>query len=128
MRAKRLIKQAEKEHKENLARAREIGQLAKELQSGLKTASALNRDDLKRIERLEKLTKKIRGEAGGEDDEVQILNRPTNQSGAVAQIAQVAESLSKSVQETPRQVVNASVIDSANVLLELIRLLRTFAQ
>lgn len=128
MRAKRLIKQAEKEHKENLARAREIAQLAKELQSGLKTASSLDRDGLKRVERLEKLTKKIRGEAGGEADEVQIVNRPTNQSSAVAQIADVAESLSKSVQDTPRQVVNAGVIDSANVLLELIRLLRTFAQ
>lgn len=128
MRAKRLIKQAEKEHKENLARAREIAQLAKELQSGLKTSNTLDRDGIKRVERLEKLTKKIRGEAGGEDDEVQILNRPGNQSGAVAQIAEVAESLAKSVQDTPRQVVNASVIDSANVLLELIRLLRTFAQ
>ena len=128
MRAKRLIKQAEKEHKENLERAREIAQLAKELQSGFKTANSLNRDGVKRVERLEKLTKKIRGEAGGEADEVQIINRPTNQRAAVAQIAEVAELLSKSVQDTPRQVVNAGVIDSANVLLELIRLLRTFGQ
>ena len=128
MRAKRLIKQAEKEHKENLERAREIAQLAKELQSGFKTRSSLDRDGLKRVERLEKLTKKIRGEAGGEADEVQIINRPTNQSAAVTQIAEVAESLSKSVQDTPRQVVNAGVIDRANVLLELIRLLRTFTQ
>lgn len=128
MRAKRIIKQAEKEHRENLERAREISQLAKELQASFKNASALDREGVKRIERLEKLTKKIRGEAGGEADEVQIVDRPANKEDALSQIAEVAQSLSKSVQDTPRQVVNAGVIDSANVLLELIRLLRTFTQ
>jgi hypothetical protein len=126
MRAKRAIKLAEKEHQQNLERAREISQLAKELQQGLKEKSALGREYLKRVERLEKLTKKIRGEAGGEADEVQIVNRPSDIGAATTQIAEVAESLSKSVQNTPRQVVSASVIDSANVLLELITILRTF--
>jgi hypothetical protein len=126
MRAKRLIKLAEKEHRENLERAREIAQLAKELQAGFKTAGSLDREGLKRLERLEKLTKKIRGEAGGEADEVQIVNRPSDKSSAISQIAEVADSLSKTVQDTPRQVVAAGVIDSANVLLELIKILRTF--
>jgi len=127
MRAKRAIKLAEKEHQQNLNRAREISQLAKELQQGLKQKTALDREDLKRVDRLEKLTKKIRGEAGGEADEVQIVNRPSNVGEAMTQIAEVTESLSKSVQNTPRQVVSASVIDNANVLLELIRILRTFS-
>lgn len=127
MRAKRAIKLAEKDHQQNLERAREISQLAKELAQGLKGKSAFDREDLKRVERLEKLTKKIRGEAGGEEDEVQIVNRPTDIGAAVTQIAETTESLSKSVQNTPRQVVSASVIDSANVLLELIRILRSFA-
>jgi hypothetical protein len=126
MRAKRAIKLAEKEHRQNLDRAQEVSQLAKELQQGLKDKTALDREDLKRVERLEKLTKKIRGEAGGEADEVQIVNRPSDISGAVTQIAEVTESLSKNVQNTPRQVVSAGVIDNANVLLELIRILRTF--
>lgn len=127
MRAKRAIKLAEKEHQQNLDRAREISQLAKDLQQGLKDKSTLDREDLKRAERLEKLTKKIRGEAGGEADEVQIVNRPSDISAAATQIAEVSESLSKSVQNTPRQVISASVIDRANVLLELIRILRTFS-
>jgi hypothetical protein len=127
MRAKRAIKLAEKEHKQNLERAREVSQLAKQLQEGVKAKSQLDRDDLKLVERLEKLTKKIRGEAGGEADEVQILNRPSDISSAVTQIFEVTESLSKNVQNTPRQVVSASVIDNANVLLELIRILRGFS-
>lgn len=128
MRAKRAIREAEKEHQQNLDRAEEISQLAKELQQGFKTKNSLDREGLKRLDRLEKLTKKIRGEAGGEENEVQIVNRPTDKSAAIAQIAETAESLSKTVQNTPRRVVSASVIDGANVLLELIGILRTFTQ
>jgi len=126
MRAKRAIKIAEKEHEDNLKRAKELSDLAKELRESSKSKSTLDRDDTKRLERLEKLTKKIRGEAGGEDEEVKIVDRPTDAKTALTQIVEKAESLAKSVQDTPRQVVSASVIGSANVLLELIRIVRTF--
>jgi hypothetical protein len=126
IRAKRLIKMAEKEHEENLKRAREISKLSQDLRTNLKTRSVLDREDTKKLERLEKLTKKIRGEAGGEDDDVQIVNVPSDVSSAVTQIAENAELLSKDVQKTPRQVVSAAVIDRANVLLQLIKILRGF--
>jgi hypothetical protein len=127
MRAKRAIKIAEKEHQENLNRAREISQIGCELQDSLKHKSHLDRDANKKLDRLEKLTKKIRGEAGGEDEEVKIVNRPSDISSAVAQISETAQSLSKNVQDTPRQVVSATVIGNANVLLELIKIVRSFA-
>ena len=126
MRAKRAIKMAEKDYRENLDRACEITEIAKALQTSLKDKTTIDRDSLKKIERLEKLTKKIRGEAGGEDEEVNIVDRPTNITAAVNQIAESAESLSKNVHNTPRQVVSASVIGNANVLLELIKVLRSF--
>jgi hypothetical protein len=126
MRAKHAIKLAEKEHKENLGRAREIAQLGKELQESLKGKTTLDRNSLKKIERLEKLTKKIRGEAGGEEEEVDIIDRPADISSAATKIAETSEALSKNVQNTPRQVVSASVIGEANVLLELIKMLRSF--
>lgn len=128
LRAKRAIKLAEKDHQENLNRAREIAQIGKELQESLKNKSTLDRGSLKKIERLEKLTRKIRGQAGGEAEDVDIVKRPSDIPSAVAQIADASESLSKDVQNTPRQVVSASVIENANVLLELIRMLRTFAR
>ena len=128
MRMKRAIKLAEKEHQENVNRAHEIAQLGKELNESLKGQSSIDRNAVKKIERLEKLTKKIRGEAGGEDEEVEIANRPSDLSSAATQIAEAAETLSKDVQNTPRQVVSASVISNANVLLELIKMLRTFVR
>jgi hypothetical protein len=126
IRAKRAIKLAEQDHEEHLNRARQILTLAKELQTNLKDKTTIDHDSLKKIERLEKLTKKIRNEAGGDDEEVKIVDRPTNITGAVDQIAETAESLSKTVHDTPRQVVSASMISTANVLLELIKLLRGF--
>jgi hypothetical protein len=126
LRAKRAIKIAEKEHEDNLNRAKEISQLGQSLKNDLKDRSALDREDTKKIDRLEKLTKKIRGEAGGEDDDVQIAAPPADVPTAVTQIADNAEQLSKAVQKTPRQVVSAAVIDRANVLLQLVKILRGF--
>ncbi|HSD46517.1 MAG TPA: hypothetical protein VLB87_07830 [Pyrinomonadaceae bacterium] len=126
IKAKRAIKLAEKGHQENLERARQILDLAKDLQANLKDKSTIDRDSLKKIDRLEKLTKKIRNEAGGEDEEVKIVDRPADMTAAVNQIVESAESLSKTVHDTPRQVVSASMISTANVLLELIKLLRAF--
>lgn len=126
IRAKRAIKAAEKDHQENVNRAHEIADLAKDLQKTLKDKPAIDHDSVKKIDRIEKLTKKIRSEAGGADEEVDIVDRPANITGAVNQIADSADSLSKAVENTPRQVVSASVISKANVLLQLIKLLRSF--
>lgn len=128
LRAKRAIKMAEKDHEDNLKRATEIAQLGQELRDTLKDKSVIDRDSLKKVERLEKLTKKIRSEAGGEDEDVTIETKPSDLCGAVTQIAEASESLSKNVRDTPRQVVSASVIGKANVLLELLKMVRGFVR
>ena len=128
IRAKRLIKLAEKEHQENLDRAQEISQLGKDLRTDLKNRAVLERVDAKKLDRLEKLTRKIRGEAGGEETEVEIPNVPSDIPSAAERIADVADELSKDVQKTPRQVVSAAVIERANVLLKLVKILRGFTR
>lgn len=127
IRAKRELRIAEKEHEENLKRAREIGDIGKQLKD-FKDGSTLDRDCAKKIERLEKLAKKVRSEAGGEEEEITISPRPTDLRSAIKQISEASETLSKDVQNTPRRVVSASVISNANVLLELIRLARDFVR
>ncbi len=64
MRAKRAIRYAEKEHQDNLTRAKEASQLGTQLAASFKSKQALNSSDMKKLEKLEKLTKKIRTEAG----------------------------------------------------------------
>ena len=128
LRAKQAIKFAEKGHQENLSRAKEIADIGKELKAAIDGTPILSRESQKKIERLEKLTRKIRSEAGGDDQEVELLNRPADVPSAVTKIAETAEALSKDVQNTPRQVISTSVIENANVLLELIKIVRTFSR
>jgi len=127
IRAKRELRIAEKDYQENLNRAKEIGDIGKEFKD-FKDSSSLDRDCVKKIERLEKLTKKVRSEAGGDDEEITITPRPTDLTSAMKQISEASANLSKEVQNTPRRVVSASVISNANVLLELIRLARGFVR
>jgi len=127
IRAKREIKLAEKDHQENLNRAKEIGEIGKQLRESFSGKDTLDRDNFKKIERLEKLAKKIRSEAGGDDEEL-TFPRPSDLPSAIKQISEASETLSKDVQNTPRRVVSASVITHANVLLELIKIARTIAR
>jgi hypothetical protein len=128
IRRKQAIKYAEEGHQENVDRAKEIAQIGKELKSAVSNTPILSRESHKKIERLEKLTRKIRGEAGGDDQEIEIANRPTDVPSTISRIADAADTLSKEVQDTPRQVVSTSVIENANVLLELIKIMRTLVR
>ncbi|HUE81764.1 MAG TPA: hypothetical protein VMM84_06565 [Pyrinomonadaceae bacterium] len=124
MRAKRAIKYAEQNYKKNLARAQEVAELAKNVNLSFKENRALNRDDLKKIEKMQKLAKQIRSNAGGSGDGAKIEERPRDLTEALDRVAEMSDSLRERVEKTPRQVVSASVIDEANVLLELINIVR----
>jgi len=124
MRAKRAIKYAEQNYKKNLARAQEVAEIAKVVNLSFKENRALNRNDLKKIEKMQKLTKQIRSNAGGSGDGAKIENRPGDLTEALDRVAEMSDSLRERVEKTPRHVVSASVIDEANVLLELINIVR----
>lgn len=128
MRAKRAIRYAEKEHQDNLTRAKEASQLGSQLNAAFKSQQALNSSDLKKLEKLEKLTKKIRTDAGASDDDFVLERKPENLAAAVESVEKVSCSLSENVLKTPRQVVSATIIEEANVLLELIRIVRNFTR
>jgi hypothetical protein len=124
MKAKRAIKYAEEEHKENIDRAKEVCEIAGKLEETLKSKDGFVRDDVKKLERLEKLAKQLRSKAGGSDSDEELDKPPTDLKSALTRVIEVSESLSDAVQKTPRQVVSATVIDEANVLLQLIKIVR----
>ncbi|HEX8919844.1 MAG TPA: hypothetical protein VF766_00105, partial [Pyrinomonadaceae bacterium] len=79
-------------------------------------------------ERLEKLTRKIRSEAGGSDGEVTIENMPSQIEPALTRLTEICDKLRQVVEKTPRQVISAAVIERANELLEIIRYVRIFTR
>lgn len=128
MRVKQSLKLLEKEYKQNIQRAREVAELSAQLRDALKAGRSFGREETKKLERLEKLAKKIRDEAGGSDEETLLNNPPGKLESALSRLADVAASLYKAVEKTPRQVISAVVIEEANVILKLARLTRNLFQ
>jgi len=124
MRARLALKVEKKQYDENVARAREASELASKLVKAYEAKKAFNSEDDKQFERLEKLTKRIRNEAGGSDTDPDVKNIPTVMEVAVKRVAEMADDLRKLVENTPRHVISASVIDQANKLLGLIQHVR----
>jgi predicted transcriptional regulator len=125
MRAKRAIKFADKEYQENLERARDLSSLSASIVASFKQKHELDQENLKKLEKVEKLAKSIRSAAGGSEDEVEMKKPPTNLRAAVDMLDDLSKSLKDKVEKTPKHVISAAVIDEANVLLELIRIVRT---
>jgi hypothetical protein len=122
--AKRAIKFAEKEYRENIERAHELADLGLQLGDSFKKNQQLDREDLKRLDRLEKLTKAIRNAAGGSASEKDSDEHPVDLRVNIKKMLNIVESLAHRVEKIPRHVISAAVIDEANVLLELIHLVR----
>ena len=124
MRGKLLLKEEKKQYDENVARAREVSQLGSQVQESFAAKKLFNSDDGKKLERLEKLTRKIRNEAGGSESDAEVKDIPGELEAAVKRLAAVADELYKLVEKTPRHVVSAAVIDQANKLIGLVQRLR----
>lgn len=125
MRAKRAIKEAEKEYQENLERARDLSSLGTTVVASFKQKRELDEHDYKKLEKVEKLAKGIRRAAGGCEDDVEMEKPPRDLISAMEMLDVVSHSLKSKVEKTPKHVISAAVIDEANVLLELLRILRT---
>lgn len=120
------IRHEEENHREMVERADETARLAFGLRDSFARTKGLGRDDLKMLEKMEKLARKIRGGAGGSDDDEKLQDPPAQLEQAVARIAEVSGKLGESVRKSSRLVVSGAVIKGSNELIELIRHARAF--
>ena len=119
-----ILKEEKKAYEANVARAKEAQQLAADLKSSYEAKDAFTTEDQKKLERLEKLTRRIRNEAGGSDSAEDQKDLPSTLKSAVSALADMAEGLCKEVKKTPRKVLSANIIGQANKLIEVIRFVR----
>ena len=119
------IKHEEESHKEMVERADEAALIGEQLQDTFRKNKSLSKDDLKKLDRMEKLVRKNRGGAGASDDDEPLDNPPQAMDKAVARLAELSDQLNKSVQKTSRLVISAAVINSSNELIELIKHIRS---
>ena len=123
MRAKLALSRDKKLYDENLARARDTAEIASQLLESYHAKKSFSTEDQKKLERIEKLARRIRNEAGGTETEVEIEASPVMET-AMKSVADNAEELRKEVEKTPRHVISTTVIDQANKLIGLIQHVR----
>lgn len=123
-RTRLILKEQKKNYEEHVARAKEARQIASDLKAVYETRSVFSAEEQKKWERLEKLTRRIRNEAGGSDSNADPRDIPVSIEAAVKRVAEMADELCKEVEKTPRRVVSASVIDQANRLIGVIQFVR----
>ena len=128
MRVRWEIKYAEKERLENLDRAREASQIGAELYEAYEHNNGLTANDRKKLDRLEKVTKKIRSRAGGSDGDEAMSDMPNQMGPMLKRLSETVDIMCKAVEKTPRQIVSATVIERSNDVLEMIRWIRSFAR
>lgn len=124
MHARQILKAEKKQYDDNVARAREVAQIATQLVETYQAKKIFTSDESKKLERLERLTKRIRNEAGGSDTDPDVKDLPDAMEAVVKRVAELADGLHKMVENTPRHVISASVIDQANKILGLIQHVR----
>lgn len=119
------IRRGEEAHKETLERAREGAEIVSHLRQSFEANSLLGAHEIKQLERVEKLAKKIRGSAGGSDDDESLQNLPREVGSAIRQLAEAVEDLKKKVEKTSRLVTSAGVIQRSNEVIQLVKHIRT---
>jgi hypothetical protein len=124
MKARLAIKAEQKEYDDNLVRAREAAELGTQISEAYGAHQTLDAEEAKKLERLEKLARKIRSEAGGLGLEEEYKDPPSTLESAVKRVKELATELEKDVEKTPKHVVSTAVIDRANDLLGVIQRLR----
>lgn len=128
MAARREINLAEKERRQNLERGREAEQLSNELLQAFSASRTLSHDDLKKLDRVEKLARTVRRVEGGSEGDEKPDKIPTQLEAGLKQMVEVTTDLRKRIENTPRQVVSATIISETNVLLELVKYVRALSQ
>jgi hypothetical protein len=124
------IDREKKDFQELLERGGEAAKLSGELDKSFAENKRLTVEDWKKLERLEKLSKKIREELGASDStgEVSTANsddeKVSSMPDAVDKLKNVSQKLSDELKKTTRYTVSAAAIQSSNAVLKIVRFIR----
>jgi uncharacterized phage infection (PIP) family protein YhgE len=130
--AKNRIEREKKDFQELLDRGAEAAKLSEELDTSFVKNKSLNLDDQRKLERLEKLSKKIREELGASDSNSSNDNPSGNSEDiklstlpdAIDKLKNITVKLTDELQKSSRYIVSAIAVQSSNNILKIIRFIR----
>ena len=137
---KQRIEREKKDYREMLERSEEALKLSDELEKSVAQNSKLTAQDQAKLERLEKIVKKIRKELGGDDDDSEILEanpeitssedekieKPLTVVSAIKRLQSGAAKLVEELKKTTRFSISAVAIQSSNALLKIVKFVQFY--
>jgi hypothetical protein len=126
-REKMRIDQEKKDYQEMLDRGEQALKLSQDLEKAFEQRPSITRADIEKLDDLEKLVKKVRGEMGGNsddnDDQADELPTKTVEDGIKA-LPVYAGKLVEELKKTSRFGISAAAIQSSNSVLRIVRFLK----
>lgn len=125
--AKQRIKSEEKEFNELIGRSEEAAKISTEIWNAYDSNKKLNADDGKKLDRLEKLIKKIRDDLGSESDDDKdksAENVSLSYADVLKSLSETSATLFDDLKKSGRFSVSVSSIENSNKLLKLVRYVR----
>ncbi len=116
---KRKIEERKKEYNELLQRSKEVAELGEALYTAYEKRKSLTSEEIKKLERLEKLIRKILDDLGGKSDKGEV-QRLRSLDEALKFIKENTKELSSIVEKSTRFAISATAIEVSNALLETI--------
>lgn len=128
--AKSRIEREKKDYAELLQNGEEAVKLSESLEKTFADSKTLSSEDQKKLDRLEKLAKKIRSELGAENGEDAVGDEKTNEKAPLTMLSAFQNLKSSTVKlvgelkKTTRHSVSVVAIQSSNAFLRIVRFIR----
>lgn len=122
--AKQRIAREKKDFNELLERGEEALKLTGQLEESFTQNNQFTAEDQKKLERLEKVVKKIRSEMGGDGDDEEVEDKPSSIAKALETLKNGTSTLVGELKKTSRYSVSVVAVQSSNALLKVVQFLR----
>lgn len=124
--AKQRIEREKEDYVQLLQRGEEAVKLSSEVEKSFSQNNQLSAADRKKLDRLEKVVKKIRSEIGANDDDsaIETESKPLTILNALDALQNNTAKLVEELKKSTRYSISVIAIESSNLLLKVVRFLR----
>lgn len=124
------IEKAKKDFEERLDRAERATKLSHQIGASVEKTSKVTSEDRERIDDLEKITKDLLDDLGG--DAGDLINEVTDQdtgktpAATAKQLENAVATMAAELKKTTRFTISAAAIESSGAVLRIVRVLRSY--
>lgn len=118
------IKENKEEYDELVERSEEIEKLSAELRLSFEENESFSDSDLEKLERVEDLIKKVRGELKASDDDDDDQEDPKTILDAISSLQETAADLASEIKRQTRHSISLVAVKSSNTVMRIVKFLR----